>query len=124
MLFRSTVQVNSLGLDPSSGLVKLDGEVIDSSRSIAKGCAGNQGNRFVSTGRGGIPQGPLKRGVTDRSWHDLRAATTSTPIVAIQNPASKLIEATHIQANSDGSIALTDGNFINLANNATCTGAF
>ena len=119
-----TVQVNSLGLDPSSGLVKLDGEVIDSSRSIAKGCAGNQGNRFVSTGRGSIPQGPLKRGVTDRSWHDLRAATTSTPIVAIQNLASKLVEATHIQANSDGSIALIDGNFINLANNATCTGAF
>ena len=115
-----TVQVNSLGLDPSSGLVKLNGEVIDSSRSIVKGCDGNQGNRFVITGRGGIPQGPLKRGMTDRSWHDLRDAITSTPIAAIQNPGLKLVEATRIQTHSDGTIALIDGIPANSGKIATC----
>ena len=118
-----TVQVNSLGLDPSSGLVKLNGDVIDSSRSIAKGCAAVQGNRFVSTGRGGIPSNPIKKTI-DRSWHDLRAATTSTPIIAIQNPSFKLVEATRIQTNPDGTIALIDGNAVSLGNNATCAGAF
>ena len=115
-----TVQVNSLGLDPSSGLVKLNGDVIDSSRSIAKGCSGNQGNSFVSTGRGGIPQGPLKRGMTDRSWHDLRGPITSTSVAVIQSSAFKLVEATRIQTLADGSIALIDGNSVSLGNNATC----
>ena len=115
-----TVQVNSLGLDPSSGLVKLNGDVIDSSRSIAKGCSGNPGNSFVSTGRGGIPQGPLKRGMTDRSWHDLRGPTTPTPIAAIQNPSFKLVEATRIQTNPDGAIVLIDGNPVNSGKIETC----
>ena len=114
-----TVQVNSLGLDPSSGLVKLDGDVIDSSRSIAKGCAGNQGNRFVSTGRGGIPQAPKNK--LDRPWNDLRAATISTPVVQIQSPKPQIVEATHIQTNSDGTIALIDGNPINSDKIATCS---
>ena len=115
-----TVQVNSLGLDPSSGLVALASDVIDSIRSIAKGCAAVQGNSFISTGRGGIPLGPLKMSLTDRSWHDLRDTTTPTPIAAIQNLAFKLVEATRIQANLDGSIALIDSNSVNSINVATC----
>ena len=113
-----TVQVNSLGLDPSSGLVKLDGDVIDSSRSIAKGCAGNQGNRFVSTGRGGIPQAPKNK--LDRPWNDLRAATISTPVAQIQSPKPQIVEATHIQTNSDGTIALIDSQSIGMNSGATC----
>ena len=118
------VQVNSLGLDPSSGLVKLNGEVIDSSRSIAKGCAAIQGNRFVITGRGGVPSNPMRKITTNRSWHDLRGPTPSTPIAVIQNPAFKLVEATRIQMNTDGTIALVDGNSVGLGDNATCAGAF
>ena len=113
-----TVQVNSLGIDPSSGLVKLDGDVVDSSRSIAKGCAANQGNSFVSTGRGGIPQAPKNKSA--RPWNDLRAATISTPVAQIQSLKPQIVEATHIQINLDGTIALIDGNPIGLNSGVTC----
>ena len=123
-----TVQIDSFGLDPSSGLSALPGDVIDSSRAIAKGCAANQGNRFVSTGRGGIPQNPIKTVKHDRPWNDLRAMTTSTIVSQIQNPKFKIVEATHIQTNSDGTIALADGEsmasdlpkVIGLNSGATC----
>ena len=113
-----TVQVNSLGLDPSSGLVKLDGDVIDSSRSIVKGCSANQGNSFISTGRGGIPKGPTSK--TDRTWSDIRPVSSAIPISKIQNPKSEIVEATHIQTNSDGTIALIEGNSVNSSKIATC----
>ena len=115
------VQVNSLGLDPSSGLVKLNGDVIDSSRSIAKGCSANQGNSFIITGRGGIPRDPKKVTIA-RSWSDLRSLTTSPPITKIQNPKSNIIEATQLQSNPDGSISLVDGSPIGSINAASCSG--
>ena len=115
-----TVQVNSLGLDPSSGLVKLDGDVIDSSRSISKGCSANQGNSFISTGRGGIPQNPKNK--TDRIWTDIRSLSAST--TSISSPIAEMpraiIEAAQIQVNPDGSIVLIDGNSLNLNSSATC----
>ena len=93
------VQINSLGLDPSSGLVKLDGEVVDSSRSIAKGCSANQGNSFVSTGRGGIPQAPKNK--ADRSWHDLRTLSSSTIASSPQliSKSEPIVEATAFHHN-------------------------
>ena len=108
-----TVQVNSLGLDPSSGLVKLDGDVIDSSRSISKGCSANQGNSFISTGRGGIPQTPAKKSLTDRTWTDMRAMSTSNTISMIQTVNTPIVEAASIQQNPDGSIALINSQEIN-----------
>ena len=114
-----TVQVNSLGLDPSSGLVKLDGDVIDSSRSISKGCSANQGNSFISTGRGGIPQNPKNK--TDRTWTDIRSLSASNTISMIQSANTPIVEAASIQQNPDGSIALIDTNSLNLNSSATCS---
>ena len=113
-----TVQVNSLGLDPSSGLVKLDGDVIDSSRSISKGCNANQGNSFISTGRGGIPQAPKNK--TDRSWTDMRLLPTSNVTAVIQSINIPIVEAVSIQKNSDGSIALINGSSISVNSGETC----
>ena len=119
-----TVQVNSLGLDPSSGLVKLDGDVIDSSRSISKGCSANQGNSFVSTGRGGIPQNPIKIVKHDRSWTDMRTVNESTTSMSSPMTAmpKAIVEAAQIQVNSDGTIALVDGSLIGSINVASCSG--
>ena len=116
-----TVQVNSLGLDPSSSLVKLDGDVIDSSRSIAKGCAANQGNSFISTGRGGIPQNPMRKIEHDRTWTDMRSLPTSNTTAMIQGANIPIVEAASIQKNPDGSIALIDSHEVmtNLSM-ATC----
>ena len=118
-----TVQVNSLGLDPSSGLAKLDGDVIDSSRSIAKGCSANQGNSFVSTGRGGIPQNPIKTVKHDRSWTDMRTVNTSTVPISSSVPTmpKAIVEVSQIQVNADGTIALIDGSPISSINAASCS---
>ncbi|MEH2320345.1 MAG: filamentous hemagglutinin N-terminal domain-containing protein [Nostoc sp.] len=55
-----TVEINNIGVDPSSGLVQLAANVTDSSQQIATGCSNNTGSSFVATGRGGIPQNPIQ----------------------------------------------------------------
>ncbi|WP_051470053.1 two-partner secretion domain-containing protein [Fischerella sp. PCC 9605] len=53
-----TVRINTPDLDPSSGLVELPAIPIDSTKLIAQGCPANQSNRFIITGRGGLPPLP------------------------------------------------------------------
>ncbi|MHC5827249.1 MAG: filamentous hemagglutinin, partial [Nostoc sp.] len=43
-----TVQVNTIGIDPNSGLVELPANVTDPSQQIATGCAGSEGSSFVA----------------------------------------------------------------------------
>jgi large exoprotein involved in heme utilization and adhesion len=47
-------------LDPTQGLATLPTNVVDPSQQIAQSCAarGEQSNRFVATGRGGLPLSP------------------------------------------------------------------
>ena len=121
-----TVQINSLGLDPSSGLVKLMTDMIDPSRLISKGCAGTVGNRFIITGRGGLPANPTDLKRSPRAWGDVRSPIAqSTPIGILiaqtLSPESQIIEASMIQTNSDGSIDLINSTPIALNRSAeTC----
>ena len=116
-----TVRVNSLGLDPSSGLVKLNSNIGDSSRSMPKGCAANQDNSFINTGRGGIPQNPMRNIKHDRPWNDVRTVTASSTISPVAIITQPIVEASQIKVNPDGTIALIDGNPINSSNIATCS---
>ncbi|MDJ0717032.1 MAG: filamentous hemagglutinin N-terminal domain-containing protein [Prochloraceae cyanobacterium] len=51
-----TVAINSAGLEPSRGLVKLPENVVDPSEQIAQNpCRKGRGSKFVITGRGGLP---------------------------------------------------------------------
>jgi large exoprotein involved in heme utilization and adhesion len=71
---------------------------------------------FIATGRGSIPQGPMKKKASDRTWHDLRSLTTTNPSViqpvAIVNPISPrrgfanelIVEATALQIDASGTI--------------------
>ena len=54
-----------------SVLVELPAEVADASNQIASGCASSDGNRFVVSGRGGLPPSPNEPS-RDRSWSDTR----------------------------------------------------
>ncbi|UBF29120.1 S-layer family protein [Kovacikia minuta CCNUW1] len=67
-----TINVITSGLDPTSGLVALPTDLADSSRLITQGCAANQGNSFVITGRGGIPPTPEQQLDDDAEWSDRR----------------------------------------------------
>ncbi|MBC1221411.1 S-layer family protein [Nostoc sp. UCD121] len=105
-----TVQVNTIGVDPNSGLVELPANVTDSSQQIASGCSASQGSRFVATGRGGIPQNPTQEVTSDRTWSDIRdlSAYRKNSEITTQTPASSelLVQATGWHRNTQGKIEL------------------
>lgn len=93
--FQGIITINSPEVDPSEGLTELPETPVDVSRLIAQGCAASQGNVFVVTGRGGLPQAPNQtlRGMT--VWQDLRplegdALAQTLPAVATPQ---QLVEA-------------------------------
>ncbi|MBD2200276.1 MULTISPECIES: two-partner secretion domain-containing protein [Calothrix] len=104
------VQINNIGVDPSSGLVELPVELTDPSQQIATGCADTQGSSFVAIGRGGIPQNPAQEVGSDRTWADIRdiSAYRKTAEVITQIPTSPavLIQANSWHRNAQGKIEL------------------
>ncbi|MEH2321359.1 S-layer family protein [Nostoc sp.] len=129
-----TVQINTIGVDPNSGLVELPANVTDPSQQIATGCAGSQGSSFVATGRGGIPQSPTQDvrsdvydGLRLRTWSDVRdiSAYRKTGEVTVQIPAppETLVQATGWHRNAQGKIELfADPSSAHLQQALTCAG--
>ena len=106
------VEINNIGIDPSSGLVELPVELADSSQQIASGCSSNTGSSFIATGRGGIPHNPNQHLISNPTWYDIRDLsayrkhnnniTENTQI--LNKPA--IVEATGFIRNADGVIEL------------------
>ncbi|WP_413172520.1 filamentous hemagglutinin N-terminal domain-containing protein [Anabaena azotica] len=105
-----TVQVNTVGVDPNSGLVELPTNVTDPSQQIATGCTDTRGSSFIATGRGGIPQNPIQEVRSDRTWSDIRDISAYRKIGAVkaQIPQSPemLVQATSWYRNAQGKIEL------------------
>jgi filamentous hemagglutinin family protein len=112
-----TVDINNFGVDPSSSLVELPVNLVDSSQEIAAGCSNNTGSSFVATGRGGVPQNPNQQVTSDvydglslRTWSDIRdlSAHRKTGEATAQIPTSPetLIQASSWHLNPDGKIEL------------------
>ena len=105
-----TVDINNFGVDPSSGLVELPVNLVDSSKLIVTGCSNNTGSSFVATGRGGIPENPNQQVGSDRTWSDIRdlSAYQKTGEITEQIPPSPetLIQATSWHRNTQGKIQL------------------
>ena len=74
--FSGQVTLNTPEIDPSQGLVELPDGVVDPNTQVAAACERTNGNTFVSTGRGGLPENAsqLLRGRT--VWRDLRLAAS------------------------------------------------
>ncbi len=100
------VQVNTIGINPANALNALPADVVDSTTQIADRCGNAKGGSLVATGRGGIPQGPAKKG-TDRLWNDVRPLT-ATPAIPIAMTASTppIVEANALQLDQSGAIVL------------------
>jgi filamentous hemagglutinin family protein len=116
------VQVNMVGINSPNSLNELPSEVVDSSRQIADRCGAANTSSFIATGRGGMPQSPMEKRSGDRSWYDLRplATTNSSVPVAMTNPIQPLVEASALQIDESGSIALVAANPIAIQPAATC----
>ncbi|QMS87927.1 S-layer family protein [Nostoc edaphicum CCNP1411] len=119
-----TVQVNTIGVDPNSGLVKLPENVTDPSQQITTGCAGSEGSRFVATGRGGVPQNPSQEVRSNRTWSDIRNISVyrKTGDLNAQIPASPkvLIEAKTWHRNAKGNVELIAAQPVNIQPSLTC----
>ncbi|MFN6486106.1 MULTISPECIES: S-layer family protein [unclassified Nostoc] len=97
-----TVELNTLDVDPSRGLVELPVNLVDASEQIAQGCTPRRGqtNSFVVTGRGGMPLSPsepLRQRAVITQWVTLdeeigneRDAPAKTTLAENQQP---IIEA-------------------------------
>jgi filamentous hemagglutinin family protein len=112
-----SVQVNTIGVDPNSGLVELPTNITDPSQKITTGCTDSEGSRFVATGRGGIPQNPNQQVTSDvyeglrlRTWSDVRdisAFQQHHPVTAHKPQSSNtFVQATSWHRNPQGKIEL------------------
>ncbi|MEO0841785.1 MAG: filamentous hemagglutinin N-terminal domain-containing protein [Cyanobacteria bacterium J06643_5] len=109
--FNGVVELNTPGIDPSSGIVELPTDVVDSSKQIASGCNAQTGNSFVATGRGGIPENPNEQVDANLNWSDIRDLSTyrkrKSNIQTTQIPnKTTIVEATGFISNKDGEIEL------------------
>ncbi len=100
-----TVQVNTIGIDPNSGLTALPVDTVDPSQQIATGCSARSDSSFVATGRGGVPENPIQVIAFDRVWSDLRTIPKAKPEPRIA-AASMPIEATALAINAQGEVEL------------------
>jgi filamentous hemagglutinin family protein len=97
-----TVNVNTIGVDPNSGLTALPVDIVDPDQRIAAGCASSQVGSFVITGRGGSPTNPTQTLNIHRPWHDLRDRPATPIITTNLTPPTfpPLTEATTWQRNA------------------------
>lgn len=117
--FNGVVEIRTPGVDSKSALVDLPDNVTDPSQQIVKGCAGDLGNTFTITGRGGLPEDPVS-GLRGRAvWWDNRdlssignqaplvAQSEEVPLGQPQNGDRRvLVEATGWVIHPDGQVEL------------------
>jgi large exoprotein involved in heme utilization and adhesion len=106
------VSIDDLRLERNAGLLPLPIALSDEKQRITDRCETNRRNRFIITGRGGLPKTPTWNLDSNRAWRDVRKIRVSTPEQPVPQPAPRasksemLIEASNWQKNGDGTIEL------------------
>jgi hypothetical protein len=78
--FNGIVTINTLGVNPSQGLVALPTTPVDASRQISQECsAGNRESQFTVSGRGGLPSSPNELLSPDMVQDDFGTPVDSNP---------------------------------------------
>ncbi len=111
-----TVELNTLDIDPSRGLVELPANLVDASQQIAQSCTPRSGqtSSFVATGRGGLPPTPYQPlSSSDDILDDVRLpsqentlAAGSTDSASIARPPNRIVEAQGWVIDKNGEISL------------------
>jgi filamentous hemagglutinin family protein len=110
------VQINIPDVDPSSGLVELSNIPIDRTQQIAQACPADQGNKFIITGRGGLPYLPNEvlrtQNTVPLPWvrldhQQVAIRGESLPKSPISN---QIVEATGWVVNKSGEVVLVAAN--------------
>jgi large exoprotein involved in heme utilization and adhesion len=93
------VEINMPGINPIQNQTELPSGLINSDQRVANACTNQQGSRFVSTGKGGIPANPTDGFLSrDRPWIDTRNLAS--------NQEAPIIEATALRRNAAGKVEL------------------
>lgn len=117
---QGVVAITTPNVDPSRGLVSLPANLVDPSSQIAQGCSPNSpqtASRFVTTGRGGLPDSPDD------------ALSSDTTLTRLATPVSRSITSTRRSdtpsvapiVEAQGSIRLSDGKIRFVAQASTVT---
>ncbi|MEQ8383579.1 MAG: filamentous hemagglutinin N-terminal domain-containing protein [Coleofasciculus sp. A1-SPW-01] len=108
------IVINTPNIDPSRGLIELPSTFSDPSGQIISGCPADTGDRFVVTGRGGIPHSPGQYLSGRAIWEDTRGlssqsfpSSTPTNSQLSQTNTPPLIEAQGWVVDQDGTVILT-----------------
>jgi large exoprotein involved in heme utilization and adhesion len=105
-----TIRIDRLSVDPSRGLAELPTAFSDPSDQIVAGCPADRGNRFVVTGRGGLPTQPSQYRRGRAVWRDTRdlSVSTSQPQAMDTEPSSPpFVEAQGWIVAENGTVVLT-----------------
>ena len=125
-----TVEINNFGIDPASGLFELPVDLINPSQKIARGCSNQGKNKFVVTGRGGIPHNPTQWLNSISTWSEpfnfikhLHQSTNFVKTTQIFNQPH-IIEATGFIRNQKGEIELVvlGNRFLRTTQAVYCSG--
>ena len=110
-----TVAIQSLGINPSQGLVAIPVNLVDPSGLIAQDCNSNNSNsaqsqsEFIITGRGGLPPSPddmLTAGALPAKWVTRGKGDRAILPIGIVPTTAPLIEAQGMVRNANGDIVL------------------
>jgi len=125
-----SVEVNIIGVNPNSNLVKLPDNFTDHAQQISTSCSEQKGSSFVATGRGGIPENPNQQLNSDGStslgqltWSDTRdisAYHQTERVTQIPTSPEILVEATGWQRNNSGKIELISAGLPSLSHFLNC----
>ena len=124
-----TVAINDFDVQPDSGLVELPENLANTSSQVSQGCTAGGSNRFVATGRGGLPTAPTEIMSRDRTWTDTRDLTPFITDINASAPVSDpavpvdITEATTWHTNTAGHVELIAGTIHSKVAYATCAGA-
>ncbi|MBW4662979.1 MAG: filamentous hemagglutinin N-terminal domain-containing protein [Chroococcus sp. CMT-3BRIN-NPC107] len=110
-----TIAITNPDVDPSQGLIALPVEVIDATNQIAAGCSNDRQatpNKFIVTGRGGLPPDPgntLANDAVLTDWATLEGTETNNQggISITKQPPAAIVEAQGWMMDTHGRVVLT-----------------
>ncbi|MFM7576020.1 MAG: S-layer family protein, partial [Microcystaceae cyanobacterium] len=111
---RGTIALNRLDLDPQSGLLKLEDEVIDPRQLVLQTCSPGGSfteGTFTISGRGGLPPNPTENWEVNTGLTALGSPGTHPPVLKSESstaffPAPEFVEAQTWQKDAQGRIVL------------------
>jgi large exoprotein involved in heme utilization and adhesion len=120
--FSGTVKLNTPDVDPASGLVQLENNVISLTNLIDDTCDASAGSSFYVIGRGGLPPSPNAWLSSDTLWIDERADYSASiepsdlminhqqyvgwALPTLHTTFGTIVEATGWTVDADGSVKL------------------